>query len=448
MPAPDRPNLLFVICHDLGRRLSCYGRWAPATPHLDRLAAEGVRFGNCFCTAPQCSPSRGSVFTGRYPHANGLMGLVNAGWDLPDRERHLAALLRDAGYRTALVGNQHEHREPERLGYQQVVRVPGARGRDVAPRAAEWLRQDADRTQPFFLCVGMFEPHRPYDAPGYEPDDPASVSVLPYLPDTAEVRGEIARLNGLIKALDQAVGIVIEALDRRGSAGETLVVFTTDHGLAMPRAKCTLYDPGIETALLMRRPAEPRPGAVCDHLVSNVDLLPTLLDLMGLALPGGLHGRSFASAIDMPSGAPRSAVFAEKTFHGPCHPMRCVRTARHKYIRNWRTDLPIEIPLDVQWGFQPDLLRRSFGRPLPAEELYDLAEDPHEQRNLAAEPHCVALIETLRRTLDEELRRTGDPLLHGPVPGPQRPKRVTEAEYWAWAREGGTPLTREEWAAR
>ena len=185
-----RPNLLFLICHDLGRFLPVYGEATAATPHLDRLAERSLRFDNYFCTAPQCSPSRGSIYTGRYPHVNGLWGLVNGGWRLPASECHLAAVLRDGGYRTALIGHQHEHPDPAQLGYDEVHAVPGARAREVGPRAAAWLREQA-AAGPFYLNVGIFEPHRPYDAPGYEPDPPDRVRVPPYLPDTAEVRAEV-----------------------------------------------------------------------------------------------------------------------------------------------------------------------------------------------------------------------------------------------------------------
>ena len=434
-------NLLLMVCHDLGRHLPCHGEANVAVPSLDRLARAGVRFDNYFCTAPQCSPSRGSIYTGRYPHTNGLWGLVNAGWDLPDRERHLAAILRDAGYRSALVGMQHEHHHPERLGYQEVVAA--RRADDVADATATWLAGHAG-VGPFYLNVGIFEPHRPYDAAGYEPDDPDGVLVPPYLPDTAAVRGEVARLHGLVKALDRGVGRVLDALDRSGAADDTLVVFTTDHGIAMPRAKCTLYDPGIGTTLLIRSPGELQAGRACPELLSNIDLLPTVLGELGVPAPTNVQGRSFGALLHGRPHSPRPAVFAEKTHHGPPHPMRCVRTARHKYIRNWRTDLPMEIPLDVQWGFDPELLRTHFGGPLPPEELYDLAADPHEQRNLAREPAHAGTLRGLREMLDAELARSGDVVLHGEIPAAESPRRYTDAEYWRWSVDGGRSLTREE----
>jgi len=135
----DRPNVIVMICHDIGQHLGCYGVETVNTPSLDGLAEEGVRFSNNFCTSPSCSPSRAAIFTGRYPHSNGVMGLCHAdfGWDLYTGENHLAGLLHGAGYRTGLLGHQHETRRPHEMGYDD-VRMGGHCG-EVAEKAIPWL---------------------------------------------------------------------------------------------------------------------------------------------------------------------------------------------------------------------------------------------------------------------------------------------------------------------
>ncbi len=203
-------------------------------------------------------------------------------------------------------------------------------------------------------------------------------------------------------------------------AEDALVIFTTDHGLAMPRAKCTLYDPGIEIALLMRWPAGGlQSGRVIEDLVSNVDVLPTLLQNLGLPMPDDVQGRSFLPLPRGESIAGRAAVFAEKTFHSYYDPMRAIRTERHKYIRNFETSFAVEVPGDVQLG---SIFREHVelyqGSQHPPTELYDLHSDPLEQCNLAGGESHVEI----ERELDSELwawmEQTDDPLLAGPVVSP------------------------------
>src|SRR5215213_5733519 len=163
-----RPHVVQITCHDLGRFLGCYGVATVRTPHLDALAAAGVRFERAFCTSPGCSPSRSSLATGRYPHANGVMGLAHDGfgWDLDPGERHIASLLRDHGYETHLFGLQHVTMDPARLGFTHIHR------RDLGPVVAtevETVLANANPDQPFYLEINLEEPHRPYDQGGVQP---------------------------------------------------------------------------------------------------------------------------------------------------------------------------------------------------------------------------------------------------------------------------------------
>jgi arylsulfatase A-like enzyme len=410
-----------MTCHDLGRFLGCYGIETVRTPNLDRLAAGGVRFERAFCTAPQCSPSRAALTTGRFPHANGVMGLTHGrfGWDLHANEQTIAQLLGAGGYETHLFGLQHVSPHVERLGFQHVHREGFAP--DVAAEVAAFLQTSTGAPErPLYLEINLREPHRPYDQGGAEPETSAGVTVPPYLPDTPASREEFAALQGAIHAADDAVGIVLAALDAAGLAEKTLFFFTTDHGVAMPRAKCTLYDPGIGVALMVRWPAAAlSPGAVLDPLISNVDVLPTLLDVAGVPRPANLQGRSFLPLLQGTEYEPRTEIFAEKTYHSYYDPMRGVRTEHHKYIRNFSSAFLVEVPGDVQLGpIYRTELQRYVTATHPAVELYDLEGDPFEQHNLAGTPQVV----TIERDLDTRLWRwmdeTADPLLNGPVASP------------------------------
>jgi arylsulfatase A-like enzyme len=413
------PHVLTITCHDLGRYLGCYGVASVQTPHLDALAAAGVRFTGAFCTSPGCSPSRAALATGRYPHSNGVLGLAHHpfDWDLAPGEHHVAALLGARGYQTHLFGLQHVAMDVTRLGFDRVY--GRGTGRDVAAQVAAFLGGPLP-DEPLYVEVNLEEPHRPFDQGGVAPDAARGVSVPPYLPDNAPTREDLSGLQGAIRAADEAVGRIIAALDGAGLADTTLVTFTTDHGIAMPRAKCTLYDTGIETALLLRWPGVMAgAGRVISDMVSNVDFLPTLLAAVGAPAPANLQGRSYLPLLRGDAYTPRDAVYAEKTYHSYYDPMRAIRTARHKFIRNFATTFAVEVPGDVQQGgaFRSEVARY-VGSTHPDVELYDLRADPWETHNLAGRPEAAATERDLGARLWAWMAETGDPLLLGPVPSP------------------------------
>jgi len=435
MPPSNRPHIVLITCHDLGRWLGCYGVDSVRSPHLDALAAEGVRFAQAYCTAPGCSPSRAALATGRCPHANGVMGLAHPpfGWDLYPGEQPIAAQLAAHGYTTHLFGLQHVTRDISRLGFQHAHRREGAaNGRpyhapDVAAEVVAFLGA-AQPSTPLYLEINLEEPHRPYDQGGVLPDATRGVTVPPYLPDTVAARDEFAALQGAIHAADAAIGRIVAALDGAGLRERTLLVFTTDHGVAMPRAKCTLYDPGIGVALIVRWPeGGVGGGREIAPLVSNVDVLPTLLAAAGVPAPLDLQGRSFLPLLRGEPYQPRDAIFAEKTYHSYYDPMRAIRTERHKFIRNFDKSFLVEVPGDVQVGpiyRSEDQLYVAAAH--PDIELYDLAADPTEQHNLAGNPALAAIERDLDTRLWRWMAATDDPLLRGPIPSPSY-RRTMEA---------------------
>jgi len=394
-------DVVVLTTHDIGRHLHCYGAGSVSSPNLDALAANGVRFSHAFCTAPQCSPSRSSLATGLYPHNNGVMGLAHHGFDWELQVPHAAAVFAAAGFEAHLFGGQHVTLHPESLGFTAM------HGEPAEEEIAELLRRDSR----LYLEINYSETHRPY------PPAPANsrVDVPAFLPDTPEARSELAAVGAAIAGMDAAAGRVLTALEKAGRADDAIVVFTTDHGLAMPRAKCTLYDPGLEVALMMRWPAGVGLTGVREELVSNIDVLPTLFEAAGIAIPPSVQGRSL-----LETDPQREAIFAEKTFHSYYDPMRCIRTRRHKFIRNFETAFLVEVPGDIQAGpiFRADPTRYSTDRPSPV-ELYDLEADPLEQRNLAGTKEVAEIEEHLSGELWRWMRETADPLLNGPVPSPR-----------------------------
>ncbi|MEM9914000.1 MAG: sulfatase [Planctomycetota bacterium] len=423
--ADPRPNILLLHWHDLGRNLGCYGVPGVVSPRLDALAGEGMRFDRAFCASPLCTPARGSIFTGRYPHSNGLIGLVPQGWAYHEGERTLPMLLREHGYHTALIGQQHESHRPETLGFDELRLVEGWQTYDrVEPLAVDFLRGTGRGDRPFFASVGLFEVHRlgrdHYPANRYPPIDEAAVEVPAFLEDCAETRGDLVSFYGAIRAADAAVGRVLDALDGAGLRDNTWVIFTTDHGMAFPGAKSTLYDPGIGVSLLMRWPGRLPAGLTSDAMLSHVDLVPTVLDALALDIPDNVQGLSVWPALASPDvDAPRTHVFAERTYHGTDYdPMRAVRTTEYKYIRNYTPGLPPPMPDDVRSSDSAVRLPRRLRTPRPAEELYDLESDPEEHRNLAAQGEFEPVRAELAGRLEDWMRTTRDPLLRGPIPSP------------------------------
>lgn len=425
-----QPNVLLFISHDTGRFIAPYGVPTVRTPHFDRFAAESVLFEHAFATAPLCCPSRASCTTGRYPHQNGVNGLTApllGGWDFHPGEKHAARLFADAGYESVLCGFEHESPLWQNLGFSRAISGPGGwynGGGDLRNHAREIdaFLGSRDASRPFFLQVGCHETHHAwtdYDTP---PDDSLGVASLPWLHDLPEVRREMAEFQGAVARMDQCVGEILRVLDDRGLRDHTVVGLTTDHGIDFPRAKGTLLDAGIETFLLMRFPRDGwQAGQRVGGMVSNVDLLPTLLDVAGIPVPANIAGRSLRPLLRGEPFAPRDRIFAEKTYHDTYDPSRAVRTSTHKYIRHFEVNIfqDLRLATETRRHYLRDDWRRRGD-----EELYDLRADPDERVNLANDPRHAALLQSLRSELLQWMNETGDPLLRGPVPSPFYARRL------------------------
>ena len=432
----DRPNIVVVIAHDLGCHFGPYGNAVEHSPRLMEFARQSMRFDRHFVSSPGCSQSRSSLVTGRYPHANGQFGLANWGWKLNEDEILLPAALRDVGYHTALIGIWHLHEWT--LGAFDTIsddvstldRSPEGFAEVAAPRAADWINQSAQKRQPFYLHVGFWEVHRPFcgNQERRASITPASADAVPgYLPPNEPTRQEIAELHHSLSLADEGLGRILDAIDEVGLNDNTLVLFTADHGLPFPRAKGTCYDPGTKVGLLARWPGRIRAGSHCENLTANVDVMPTLLDIVDAPSLPQIQGISFKNAlldnVD-PQTPIRSAVFTEKTYHEHYDPIRCIRTERFKYIRNFASRPKLVLPSDIYNS--PTRVSITDDEAIWAhrcsDELYDLLADPDERDNLASVEKYKTTRQTLSERLEDWMRQTGDPLIEGPISRPTHPE--------------------------
>ena len=416
---PDRPNIVYVHSHDTGRCIQPYG-WAVQTPRLQAFAEQAVVFRQAFCGGPTCSPSRAALLTGQCAHSSGMIGLAHRGFALNDYSQHLVNVLKAHGYETRLSGIQHvAHKTGDREAWQ-VIGYDGDLGPWQEGAARQWLTGPHDK--PFFLSVGFFHTHRHREGfMGAEEGDtdPRWLRPPQPLPDTPETRADWADYCSDVRVLDRLMGEVFDAIDAAGLADNTLVIVTTDHGVAFPDFKCTLSDRGIGVMLMMRGPGGFRDGQLIDALVSHVDVVPTLCELIGIDRPAWLQGVSLMPLVRGEAGRVRDEVFAEVTYHAAYEPMRCVRTDRHKYIRRFGSRTrPVMPNCDNSTSKDVWLAHDWRDREQPREELYDLVFDPGERNNLIGDPRHQAALDDLRSRLDRWMHETTDPLLQGDVPAP------------------------------
>jgi N-sulfoglucosamine sulfohydrolase len=419
-----RPNIIYIHSHDSGRFLSPYGHDAD-TPNLYKLASEGILFRNAFSGAPTCSPSRACLATGQTAHEAGMLGLGNMGFKMPDYSHHMCHTLHAAGYHTVLAGLQHIAPVATMIGFDELLPHKSDRVADIAPGAASYLLSKP--SQPFFMDCGFFETHRatrPGRTFGYlddtPQDNPNFVKVPFNLPDVPETRKDIAGFNADARILDLGVAMVMQALQKAGLAENTIVISTTDHGIPFPQMKCSLTDNGWGVSMIVRGPKPFRGGKVCDALVSQLDVFPTLCDFLQIATPSWCRGKSFLPVLRNEREEINEAVFAEVNYHVSYEPKRAVRTQRYKYIKRY-DDRTTDVLNNCDWGLSKKYwLSKGWKneRLESEEELYDLVFDPAERNNLARDPAHVDVLNEMRGRLLTWQKNTSDPLLKGPVPLP------------------------------
>ncbi len=468
---PLAQNIVIFIADDHGTDTGAYGNPVIQTPHLDALAEEGMLFTHAFATTASCSASRSVILSGLHNHRNGQFGHVHDFHHFRafDHVRSLPVLLAEGGYRTATAGKYHV--APESVFHFQEYIEGGSR--DVVTmveNARSFIEAESER--PFFFYIGTSDPHRggglmagdtqaSYDvddafAPnsfGNRPEgytgiddvtyDPNDVLVPPWLPDTPVTRAELAQYYQSVSRIDQGFGHLVDVLKQAGVYENTLIIYMSDHGVAMPGAKTTVFEPGLRSPLIVRHPDQADRGVVTDAMVSWVDITPTVLDYAGVEEPTyeqhvglegvrrhlpdehGLHGRSFLPVLLGDAGEDYDRVYASHTFHEiqMYYPMRVVRDRHYKLIWNVAHDLPYPFASDLwdastwqhayQQGLETPFGVRSVREYIhrPEFELYDMRRDPWESENLAYRPGYADLLENYQDLLWDFEVRTSDPWL-------------------------------------
>ncbi len=422
-------NIVYIHTHDSGNVFSPYGYKVP-TAAIEEFARDAVVFRNAFCAAPTCSPSRAAMLTGRYPHSAGMMGLTNRGFRMKDYDMHLVNLLKQQGYHTVLSGIQHEaahFAKPEEgakvIGYDENITtktyLKGMKDRsqwdmENVHNTCSWLSQNGKK-KPFFLSMGFFCTHRPY--PPGNAEEVNFIRPPAAYPDEPAIRADFAGHCLALERVDAGVKLVLETLKKTGLYERSIIVFTTDHGVPYPFAKSFLYDSGIAVAFIMRVPKSPANGTLNEHLISQVDFVPTLLDLLKIPAEESLEGISFADYFreegDME--AKRGAIFAEMNFHTSYEPARCIRTGRYKYIEYLDSTYQGQNLSNVNesptksWYMSHGLRNRLK----PMKGLYDLAYDPMEKNNVIDVREYREIAQQLANRLHQWQIETQDPLLDG-----------------------------------
>lgn len=461
-------NIVLFITDDQSPTMGCYGDTAAVTPNMDQLAAEGTLFTQAFCTTASCSASRSVVLTGLHNHANGHYGHQHSyhKFSSYDWVQTLPVLLSKVGYRTARIGKHHNG--PEEVYFFQ-DKLPGNSRSpiEMAENCREFIQRD--KSKPFFLYFATSDPHRgggkatelPYgpDRFGNKPNkgaypeveevffDPAKVTVPPFLPDTPETRAELAQYYQAVARIDQGLGRLVQILKNSGQYENTLILFTSDHGMAFAGGKTTVYEGGLRVPLLVRHPAAKKTGVRNKAMISFIDLTPTLLDYAGgfdaskraakpevatilqgrgnnrKKVPYPFHGRSFLPILEQENPKGWDLIHASHTFHEITmyYPMRVVRDRQYKLIWNIAHPLPYPFASDLweapSWQAQ---LKKGMDAPYgnktvgeyihrPEFELYDMQLDPEEYKNLAGDSAYADVLEKYKAKIKKFQKDFDDP---------------------------------------
>lgn len=423
-------NVVYIHTHDTGRYIQPYG-YGVSTPRLMEFARDAALFRHCYNAGPTCSPSRAALLTGMSPHVCGMEGLAHRGWKLNDYGKHMANYLKQNGFYTALCGVQHEAPSDEMIGYSQVLPSepsdpanPISRDEKNAATCAAFIKDyfGKDDGKPLFLSFGMFSTHRVY--PKLNEGDTSFDYAMPPTPmyDCEQNRRDMAEFMQSASIADSSFGTVVDALKQAGVYDDTLIYYTTDHGLAFPRMKCTLYDAGIGVSLIMRLPGGKLNGRATDALVSHLDVFPTVCEAAGVTAPDWLEGYSLMPVLNGETEKVREEINSEVTYHAAYEPMRCIRTDRYKLIRFF-DDHNAPVLANTDAGHAKSFLIENgcYSGVRPREMLFDIYADPAERENLVADSRYSEVYSDLWMRLESWMKRTGDPLLtHGSrVPKPQ-----------------------------
>jgi arylsulfatase A-like enzyme len=415
-----QPNFIVFIADDAAwNECGPYGNPNIKTPNINKLAEEGVVFTNAFLTTSSCSPSRCSILTGRYPHSTGAPELH---MPLPANQLIFPGELQKAGYFTAVAGKYHIG--PKRAEFDTIY--------GGHPSGCEhWLEalQSRPKDKPFFLWLAAIDPHRAYFPNAIpEPHRPEDVIVPPYLPDNDSTRKDLAFYYDEISRMDSYMGEVMAELKKQGVDENTLVIYMSDNGRPFPRAKTRMYDSGVKTPFIVRWPAKLKKGT-SDALLSSIDIAPTFCELAGAGIPDTYQGVSLVPVLENYNNEIRDYIVSEHNWHDYQAHERAIRNHKYLYIRNAFPDLNASPPADavrsityqemIKMYKAGELNENQFDcfiEPRPAEELYDVVNDPYQLHNLAENPEYAGVWDEMRKLLDSWIVEFDDKIPENPTP--------------------------------
>jgi uncharacterized sulfatase len=407
---PHRPNILWISCEDHGPDMPFYGDPHSYMPNLSRLAEEGCVFERAFSTAPVCAPSRSTIITGVQAVTIGSQHM-RSNVPLPDYIQLFPAYLRQAGYYCTNNSKTDYNFDVPKNAW------------DENSGKAHW-RNRSDKSQPFFAVFNLTVTHegkykmpeKQYqqltrDVPPEHRVKADSLVLPPYYPNTPVTRSDWAKHYDLATQMDVEAGRLLKQLEEDGLTTSTIVFFWSDHGVGLPRAKRWLYDAGLHVPLVVKGKGVTKPNSRNDELVSLIDLAPTMLSLAGVDVPDYMQGRIFLG--DKKQPAPKYVFATRDRIDTVSDTSRAVRDERFKYIKNYHPEVTWAAPSPYPEG-NPTMkeMRRMlaegtlsgpatllFSKEKPPEEFYDTQSDPHEIRNLAADPAYAEMIARMRDAL-------------------------------------------------
>jgi N-sulfoglucosamine sulfohydrolase len=434
-------NLLLVTADDMNADSTGFmGSKLGATPNLDAFAATAFRFEQCHVSAPICQPSRSAFMTGRVPHRNGALGFNPIRTDVPT----LVELLRDRGYFTAAINKIEHMARKQKFPWDLALNGSGKDPAAFRAHVEQCLRGAKDKGKPFFLNANITDPHRPFPgaavgekakakakaaakagAPPTKIYKSADVVVPSFLEDIPDVRKEVAQYFTGVARFDQTFGGLMEALTKAGHADDTLIVFLSDHGMSFPFSKASVYRNGTWSPVVLRWPGMSTTGADRNNLVSSVDILPTILEVLGVPPPAGLDGTSWVPLVrgESQPGRDHVVTHVNTVSSGLSFVQRCVRTPTHSYMWHAWSDGATKFRVEAMSGLSFAALAKAgksdpriaarvrqlqIGEP---EMFFDLKSDPDERKNLFRDPSVRGEVERLRKLLIAHMERTQDPQL-------------------------------------
>ena len=445
-----RPNILWLVAEDLGPYLPSFGDSTVATPNLDRLANDGVRYNNVFSVSGVCSPSRSAIVTGMYPTSIGThhmrtlsqqpaakeKGLINYEVVPPPNVKMVSQILRENGYyctnnkkedyqfyKSLLAWDEssifaHWRNRPEDSNFFSIFNFGVTHESNLWD---PWYRQfDLDPFPPDRNVGKWWEQFTGIQKPLYVSEN-INLNIPPYLPDNSTVRKDMLRMYSNIVEMDEKVGLIIDQLEEDGLLEKTIIVFYTDHGGPLPRQKRLLYDSGIKVPMIIRYPDKARAGEIDERMISFVDFAPTLLSMVKIEPPDYYHGFPFEGIFKSKDDREYIHAAADR-FDEYYDQIRAIRDKQYKYLRNYNTDKPYYLPLEYRErmnSMQELLLLEKegklnenqmqwFRKSKPEEELFDTFSDPHELRNLAKEPNFEKKLIELRNECEKWIQDIDD----------------------------------------